>query len=89
VASGSRNQKTALKQTLKSRSNQSGFCLCALHQRHINTGPQKQHTRAQAGIRRHRRASSAALSDRKMDMEPHPSSLCIWQRQKSRVRIVP
>lgn len=72
LVANSRNQITTLNQTLRARPNQSGFCLCSLHQRHINTGPEKQQQHAQAGIRRQRRASNATLADRKMDMEPRP-----------------
>jgi len=42
----SRNQKTALNQKLRNRLNQSGFCVCNLHQRHINTAPEKPHWHA-------------------------------------------
>jgi len=49
----------------KARPKQSGFCLCGLHQRHINTGPEKPHQHAQAGSAPQRRASNATLADRK------------------------
>ena len=38
--------KTALNQKLRNRLNQSGFCVCNLHQRHINTAPEKPHWHA-------------------------------------------
>ncbi len=42
----SRNQKNTLNQKLRTRLNQSGFCVCNLHQRHINTAPEKPHSHA-------------------------------------------
>lgn len=41
---------------LKTRLNQSGFCVYGLHQRHINTAPEKPQQHAKVGGGRHPRA---------------------------------